>query len=64
MLSSKWSWRMVKCRTYISLLCGTCGTAVGRCYEAMEEGLQHLQSRFLLDTASIRRSAGVWVVLL
>ncbi len=49
---------VVTCRTYISVLCGTCGTAVGRCYEAMEEGLQHLQSRFLLDAASIRRFAG------
>ena len=43
-------------RTYISVLCGGCGSVVGRCYEAMEPHLEHLQHRFLLDTTSVSRS--------
>ena len=53
------AWPTLSClpsrRTYISVLCSSCGTAVGRCYEAMEDGLQHLESCFLLDASAIRR---------
>lgn len=46
---------VMHCRTYTSVVCGTCGTAVGRCYQALEQGLEHLQSAFLLDASAVHR---------